>query len=121
EYTSIAIGFDGLPIISYYDATAHTLKVAHCNDTVCAGNNRNPTTVAGPGNHVGQFSPIAIGTDNLAIISYDDETAHSLKVAHCDNTLCTTKTITTVDDPADIAGRYTSIHIGHDTLPVYHY
>jgi hypothetical protein len=28
EYTSIAIGTDGNPVISYYDATADSLKVA---------------------------------------------------------------------------------------------
>ena len=33
--TAIAIGVDGKPIVSYYDATGFQLKVAHCNDTRC--------------------------------------------------------------------------------------
>lgn len=34
-YTSIAIGADGLPVISYYDASAHALKVAKCGTRSC--------------------------------------------------------------------------------------
>ena len=37
EFGSIAIGIDGLPIISYYDSVRKDLKVAHCPDPVtCA-------------------------------------------------------------------------------------
>ena len=34
-FTSITIGTDGLPVISYIDFTNTNLKVAHCNDTAC--------------------------------------------------------------------------------------
>ncbi|MBI2030980.1 hypothetical protein HYT05_05135, partial [Candidatus Kaiserbacteria bacterium] len=33
--TSIAIGTDGFPVISYYDPTIDSLKVAKCNSTSC--------------------------------------------------------------------------------------
>ena len=33
--TSIAVGADGLPVISYYDLTAKDLKVAHCSNVFC--------------------------------------------------------------------------------------
>jgi hypothetical protein len=35
RYTSIAIGTDGLPVISYFDDTANTLKVAKCGTRSC--------------------------------------------------------------------------------------
>ena len=35
SYTSIAIGTDGLPVISYYDYTAGALKVAKCGTRSC--------------------------------------------------------------------------------------
>lgn len=35
-YTSIAIGADGLGLISYYDNTNHELKVAHCVNAACS-------------------------------------------------------------------------------------
>ena len=35
-HTSMAIGSDGLPLVSYYDRTNDNLKVAHCADAACA-------------------------------------------------------------------------------------
>ena len=35
KYTSIVIGVDGLPIISYFDSTNADLKVAHCEEDTC--------------------------------------------------------------------------------------
>lgn len=35
QYTSVTIGADGLPLISYYDVTNGNLKVAHCPNTFC--------------------------------------------------------------------------------------
>ena len=36
SFTSIAIDADGLPVISYYDSTADSLKVAKCAKASCA-------------------------------------------------------------------------------------
>ena len=38
EYTSITIGTDGLPIISYHDFTNGDLKVAKCGSNICIPN-----------------------------------------------------------------------------------
>jgi hypothetical protein len=38
EYTSIAIGADGFPVISYYDITNADLKVAKCANAQCLNN-----------------------------------------------------------------------------------
>jgi hypothetical protein len=118
QFSSIAIGSDGRPIVSYYDATATDLVVAYCNDAACAGSNETITTVDST-NNVGQFSSIAIGTDDLPIISYFDQTATALKVAHCNDVACVgaNETITTVDNAADV-GRFSSIAIGADDLPI---
>jgi hypothetical protein len=35
QFTSIMIGTDGRPLISYYDATNGDLKVAHCSNSLC--------------------------------------------------------------------------------------
>jgi hypothetical protein len=129
EYTSIAIGADGLPVISYYDAIARTLKVAHCGNAACStgaplGAQNTITTVdnQGPTKNVGTYTSIAIGTDGLPVISYRDATDDALKVAHCGNAACSAgNTLTTVDDPANLVGRDTSIAIGADGLPVISY
>jgi hypothetical protein len=90
EYSSIAIGADGLPIISYHDASAGALRVAHCDDLACAGSNETLVVVDDPlsGNTVGLFTSITIGADGLPIIAYFDQTAEALKVAHCANAFC---------------------------------
>jgi hypothetical protein len=123
KYTSIAIGADGLPIISYQDTTAFALRIAHCNDVACEGADETLTTVDDPINHVGAYTSIAIGVDDLPVISYFDNTANALKVAHCNDVACFggDETITTVDDPANIVGQYTSIAIGTDGVPVISY
>ena len=69
EYTSIAIGADGLPVISYRDSTAAALKVAQCGNAACTAGNVI-TTVDDPVNLVGSLTRIAIGIDGLPVISY---------------------------------------------------
>ena len=83
--TSIAIGTDDLPVISYSDNTNTALKVAHCNDAACtsAGITTLDSAVV-----VGTDTSIAIGADNLPVISYRDDTNTALKVAHCNDPLC---------------------------------
>jgi hypothetical protein len=121
EHTSIAIGTDGLPVISYYDGTAAALKVAHCGNAACTAGN-TLTTIDDPANIVGYWTSIAIGTDGLPVISYQDSTASALKVAHCGNAACTSgNTQTTMDDPANSVGEHTSVAIGTDGLPVISY
>jgi hypothetical protein len=119
HYNSVAIGADGLPIISYKDFTAFALKVAHCSNVACTA--AGVTTVDDPANEVGDFSSIAIGSDGLPVISYQDLTAGALKVAHCGNATCTAgNVITTVAGPPD-QGFEASIAIGSDGLPVISY
>ncbi len=129
QYTSITIGVDGLPIISYADITVEALKVAHCNDVACAGP-ATITTVDNDGN-LGGFSSITIGSDGLPITSYYDATVdfengidrRALKVAHCNDVACSgqDETISFVHDPASTVGYYTSIAIGIDGLPIISY
>ena len=78
-YTSIALGADGLGIISYSDNTNNDLKVAHCADTACTS--ATTATLDSVGD-VGYHTSIAIGADSRGLISYWDETNINLKVAH---------------------------------------
>ena len=79
QYTSIAIGTDGNPVISYFDATNDDLKVVNCHNISCSGGN-TITTLDSTG-IVGSHTSIAIGSDNNHVISYLDATNSDLKVA----------------------------------------
>ena len=122
-HTSLALGADGFPVISYRDGTAGALKVAKCNDDACAGGDETIMMVDDPANDVGWFTSIALGTDGFPVISYQDFSVRALKVLKCNDPACAGggETITTVDDPANDVGSYTSIAIGTDGFPVISY
>ena len=120
EYSSLAIGADGLPVIAYYDSGLLSLKVAKCQTAACNGA-VTLTQVDNPANTVGLYASIAIGTDSLPVISYFDQTAGALKVAKCGNAACNAgNTLTTVDDPGNV-GDHTSIVVPADGRPVIAY
>ena len=122
EYTSVTVGADGLPVISYYDDTNGNLKVAHCGDPDCSESvNPNTNTAVDSAGYVGEYSSVTVGTDGLPVISYWAYTNSDLKVAHCGNADCTAgNTITTVDSGGGV-GQYTSVTVGADGLPVISY
>ena len=121
-HTSIAVGIDNNPVISYRASGYKQLKVAHCNDSACTGNNEL-VSVVDDVDDVGEYNSIAIGDDGFPVISYFDRTAGALKVAKCNDQACTggNETITTVDDPPTSAGFQTSITISDDGRPVISY
>lgn len=118
---SIGIGGDGFPVISYFDYTNSDLKVAKCGDVVC-----NPVLVSlktlDSTDDVGHSTSLAIGTDNLPIISYYYHTSKDLKLAKCDDAGCTPALVRKwVPDSSGDVGVDTSLAISTDGFPVIAY
>jgi hypothetical protein len=105
--SSIAVGVDGLGIISYFVGvhTHQNLRVAHCLDPTCTAITTTDVDTVGD---VGMFSSIKIGSDGLPLITYVSTRSVSfaftqdLKVAHCNDIACTSATITTLDSAARV-------------------
>jgi len=115
-YSSIAIGKDKLPVISYIDINNNAMEVAHCNDAACRSATLTKLDDLGEEISIGLYTSITIGVDGLPIISYYDY-KQTLKVAHCINAACTYATISTPDSDA-LVGSNSPITIGEDGLPV---
>ena len=91
--SSVTIGSDGLPLISYVEYIGSTiirLKVAHCNDLACS----SPATKTTLDGDQVNFTSIALGGDGLGLVAYNNG---GLKVAHCENVSCTIATTTPLD------------------------
>ena len=117
-FSSIAIGADGFPIISYYDDTNENLKVAHCNNVACTSALAF-TAVDDPGN-VGRLSSMGIGGDGFPVISYYDETNKTIRLLHCLNVPCTGGSSRRIDSSEPFFG-FGSLAVGSDGLPIIMY
>jgi hypothetical protein len=119
----LALGADGLPVISYGDETVYSLKVAKCNDAACAGGNETLSTVDDTINIRPRFTSIALGVDGFPVISYVDVIADALRVAKCNDAACqwADEEISAFGDSAGHVGSSTSLAIGSDGLPVIAY
>jgi hypothetical protein len=114
--SSITIGVDGLPIISFNKGPG-VLRTAHCGDVACTSGNVIRTLDSGGGV---SRSSITIGTDGKPVMSYvvGGYPGYHVKVAHCGNLACTSGTTLKTIGPG---GTDTAIAIGFDGNPYLSY
>jgi hypothetical protein len=86
RHSSIAIGADGFPVISYWAQTGGDLRVAKCSNADCSSPTINTVDYVG---NVGWFTSIAIGIDDNPVIAYYTDTYDDLKLALCSDPACT--------------------------------
>ncbi len=87
SYSSLVLD-GGIPVISYYDATAGHLQLVRCNDANCQGGDEIPQTVDSSANDVGLSTSLVLGADHRPVISYLDTTAHTIRLVHCNDVSC---------------------------------
>ncbi|MGB0135236.1 hypothetical protein [Dokdonella sp.] len=116
EYTSIAIGVDGLPVISYHDGTNFDLKVYACADSGCASGTAH---VLDSEFAVGRYTSIVVRANGLPIISYQSSTMASLRAYDCTSADCSSGLVRFLD--AGSVGVDSSIAIRADGRPIISY
>jgi len=103
--TSLAIGGDDIPRISYYDTSGDDLEYAYKNGSW------NTETVESSGD-VGEYNSIAVDSANKPHISYYDASGDDLKYAYYDGSWHTE----TVDSSGDV-GKYNAIALDSTNKP----
>jgi hypothetical protein len=124
--TSVTIGSDGLPIISYNGNSGGSngnLSVVHCTAADCS---THGTATVLDNTSAAQFSTsIIIGADGRPIIGYSVGFIFvldgNLSAVHCTAVDCSTHGAATVLDSTPLAGTGASVIIGTDGLPVISY
>jgi hypothetical protein len=119
SYASLAIGQDGLGLVSYWVNAFDTkqLGVAHCDNLTCTTATVSVLDTTGD---PGIYTSLTIGADGLGIISYETSAdPRQLRIAHCQDIACTTASIQVIETSNSLPD--TAITIGQDGLPLVAY
>jgi hypothetical protein len=117
----IVVGSDGLGLVVYHDVTDDlAIEIGQCDDIECSS--VSPSVIDGLPGNVWSWPSIALGSDGFGLASYYDGDAgdENLNVAHCNNTACTSATVTVLDTTGKV-GWYSSVAIGSDGLGIIAY
>lgn len=111
EFTSLTLGQDGNPIISYHDEDTDDVKVVACTTPTCTTANPAVTLVS-----EGEAFPrsIVVGADGNPLVMYWERLSDTSRVIACTNPTCTT-----ANPSVELgAGSGGSMVIGADGNPV---
>jgi hypothetical protein len=123
QYTSLELDGAGNPVISYQGNVSGIpgLKIMHCNDPNCAGDDESitaPDTTFG----VGEYTSLELDSSGNPVVSYHDSVNRDLKVLHCSDANCAAGGDTiTAPDNADEVGLDTSLALDTSGNPVISY
>jgi hypothetical protein len=97
QYVDLTINPRGYPLISY-STNSSELRLALCNDFTCYDPVENLliTTVDASGD-VGLSTSLQLNGEGYAVISYGDQSSDTLKLAVCNDELCTAPVINIID------------------------
>ena len=118
-YLSLVLTDTGLPIFSYYDGTAHDLKLAVCVDRTCTTNTVF-RTIDSDG-IVGRFTSMVLTAAGLPVISYFDDTNTALKLALCADATCSANAAVLFIDQDGTVGQYSVVTLAPGDIPIISY
>ena len=120
NYTSVALGADGNPIIAHLDnfnggSGTPSLDLYVCDDAACASRTNHKLVDVGGASD----TSLVVGADNNPVIAYVDDSLNELMLYVCDDAACasgTNRKLADVDGVSD-----TSVMIGADNNPLIAY
>ena len=118
--TSMVVGQDGFPVMSYIDFPNDQLRFIHCTKQDCSTFDSR-IIVENVMGFQSSGTATAIGTDGFPAISYWDGTSDDLMFVHCTSQDCLTNDTPLVLDSAGNVGQFLSMAIGTDDFPVISY
>ena len=87
-HVSLALDAAGNPVVAYFDTTNDDLKILHCNDPDCAGNDESITSPDTAGT-VGEFASLVLDAAGNPVVSYRQTSpTAALKIMHCNDPDC---------------------------------
>lgn len=120
SYTSLKLDPLGYPVISYRDSTNRDLKVLHCDDPNCSGENESISSPDTSGD-VGLWTSMALDSEGHPVISYYDWTNTSLKLLRCFDPDCASETSIVSPDTDGNMGAWSSLALDGSGRPVVSY
>jgi len=90
DYPSLALDAVGNPVVAYYKSSSDDLKVLHCDDANCAGDESSNTTFADTDGVTGFDPSLRLDPAGNPVIAYKTEpfAGGDLKVMHCNDPKC---------------------------------
>lgn len=118
---SFVLDSPGNPVVAYLDSTYGNLKLLHCNDPACTGNDESMTWPDSEG-YVGVYPSLELDGSGNPVMSYWDGSNGDLKVVHCDEPNCTggDESIAAPDTAGNV-GSYASLAIDNSGNPTVSY
>lgn len=122
-YNSIAIGWDGNPVITHLNATplnglSTSLMVTKCNDPACTGSDETTTQIQ-DADYLGLYTAVAIDARGNPVIAHYSSSDKDLIITKCNDPGCTgnDEATTQMVNP-DIAGSYGDVAVNNDGVAI---
>jgi hypothetical protein len=84
-YSSLALDANGYPVVSYWDSSANDLRILHCNDPNCSGQDESITV---PDTNGGTHTSLALDASGFPVVAYNSASVGGLAILHCNDPNC---------------------------------